>query len=252
MSNFTHFICQWMFLALSQVMTDSTILMFPFFKGRVCVVVTSGHRSRNCLLRDSRSDGSTMTLALQEASPLPAQAPPLGAVWGAKTERLGAGRGSRTLPPSAGRHLPARAFPRVPALGPRLAWEPPFSPQSPGRCASLSAGADSVPAGGAGGGAGAAAAVRRRGAPAAPERAPPPAPPARELGRGGRGQEAASAPGSAAAGVGATGAAEPAPRAAAAGVSGRDKGDGECSYGSGRAPGPPPPLRGPLGWSPKP
>ncbi|XP_047630694.1 translation initiation factor IF-2 [Phacochoerus africanus] len=146
--------------------------------------------------------------------------PPLPAV------RLGAGRGSRTLPPSAGRHLPARAFPGVPALGPRLAWEPPFSPRSPGRCGSLSAGADAVPTGGAGGGARATAAVRRRGAPAAPERAPPPAPPARELGRGGRGQEAASAPGSAAAGVGATGAAEPAPRAAAAGVSGRDKGDG--------------------------
>ncbi|XP_074169566.1 CDC42 small effector protein 2 isoform X1 [Rhinolophus sinicus] len=57
------------------------------------------------------------------------------------------------------------------------------------------------------------------------ERAPPLAPPAREPGRGGRGQEAASAPGSAAAGVGEAGAAEPAPRAAAAGAGGRDKGD---------------------------
>ncbi|XDA76681.1 hypothetical protein R6Z07F_006823 [Ovis aries] len=59
---------------------------------------------------------------------------------------------------------------------------------------------------GAGGGAGGGASRRqlRGGAalPRLPERAPPLAPPAREPGRGGRGQEAASAPGSAAAGVG--------------------------------------------------
>lgn len=83
-------------------------------------------------------------------------------------------------------------------------------------------------------------------------RAPPLAPPAREPGRGGRGQEAASAPGSAAAGVGVAGAVEPAPRAAAAGAGGRDKGDGECPAGPGCAPAPTPRPRGLLGGGPQP
>lgn len=169
--------------------------------------------------------------------------------------RRRARRGCRPLPPRPGRHLPARPFPR--GLQPPLSalvspWKGLPNARSCWRCASWGSRAESNAQ--AGQGVGPARRQLRGGAvfPRSWERAPPLAPPAREPGRGGRGQEAASAPGSAAAGVGVAGAAEPAPRAAAAGAGGRDKGDGECSAGPGRAPAPTPRPRGLLGGGPQP
>ena len=118
---------------------------------------------------------------------------------------LRVGRGSRTFPPSPDRHLPARSFPR--GLQPQLSAF--FSPGkgflargARGQCASLRCGAESIPKAGYGAGPAWRQLCGGAALPLLPERAPPLAPPAREPGRGGRGQEAASAPGSAAAGVG--------------------------------------------------
>lgn len=259
-----------MFSAVSQLMTDSTTLMFTLkIKIKTVVRWYQGtflnchhwqvvRRLSTSLAWPGRVPGSTSTAG---TTPL------RGSGNGREPRRTTRGwDGLLHAPTSTGRHFLERSFPRAlqasslpsACLGRsflvRTAWRYSGSPAS-----------EQSPSPGAGRGRGRQGAGPRtgpgeerraarpsRGSGSAAPLAPPFAPPAREPGRGRRGQEAASAPGSAAAAVGVVGAAEPALRAAAAGAGGRDKDDGKCSAGPGRAPAPTPRSRGPLGRGPKP
>lgn len=190
------------------------------------------------------------------AVPLGAQAPPLRAVRGGGASRRcqppGGGRGgavvrSHPAPVAIFRRVLSRAG-SSPSSRPSSRLGRGFLARAAARsCASRGSWLSPTPRRGRGWGQRGGAVLARLSG-----RAPPLAPPAREPGRGGRGQEAASALGSAAAGVGVAGAAEPAPRAAAAVAGGPDKGDGECPAGPGRAPAPTPRPRGLLGGGPQP
>ncbi|XP_061278862.1 CDC42 small effector protein 2 isoform X3 [Bos javanicus] len=139
---------------------------------------------------------------------------------------LSVGRGSRTFPPSPGRHLPARSFPRglQPGLsalclsGKGLLARGDHWPGASRRC-----GPEPIPAGGAGGGASPAAAARRRGPPAAPGARTASRPACARAWAWREGPGSGERAGERSCGRGGTAAAEPAPRAAAAGASGGDK-----------------------------